>query len=85
VPAWVIIPALLASFMVGVGVGVLLTWEDRSWRRHESRRGGFVDPGLSRERLGLDDERRERRSGRPRVRPIAADAIEGPPDFRVVD
>lgn len=84
-PTWVWVMAVLAAFLTGVGLGAILAWEDDAWRRSEARwrrrRGGFVSPGIGAERLALADERRERRAGRPRLRPVADDAIEGPPEF----
>lgn len=83
IPGWIAIMAMLGSFLIGVGVGALAAWIDEDSRRAR-RRGGFVDPGISRERLALQDELRERRSARGsprRPRPLGDDAIEGPQAF----
>jgi hypothetical protein len=73
----------LSAFVVGVVVGVFLAWEDVEWHRGEGRRrGGFVSPGMSRERLGFEDELRERRGNGGNVRRVSPTALEEPPQLR---
>lgn len=82
VPTWVLVTSGLACLLIGVCIGAALAVEDQAWRRRN--RGGFTDPGMSRERLGLGDTIREGRSREGpirRPRRIAPDALEDPPEF----